>query len=78
MLCEDENGIGCTQKVFCFNLESLMTQDNCRDWPAPHIVAGNGAVVYICDEGLGSYEYKYKLKQCGYKYEKRNIKCCAE
>lgn len=66
---------GCQQRKQCYILGNYMTMDNCESWPVGRY--GNSHVV-TCDVGAGGIKYKYKLKQCAYKYSKRTVKCCQK
>ena len=67
---------GCKQRTRCYILHGYNTMENCTSWPY-HPTVGNSSV-FTCEVGAGGTKFKFNLKQCGFKYHKRTVTCCAK
>ena len=65
---------GCKKEAKCYKLGSFLSEENCESWP----VGDTTGSIHTCGIGAGGVKFKYNLKQCGFKYQKRTVTCCGK
>ncbi|MDD6173583.1 MAG: hypothetical protein PUB86_04780 [Elusimicrobia bacterium] len=65
---------GCKKEAKCYKLGGFLSEANCETWP----VGETTGSIHTCGVGAGGVKFKYNLKQCGFKYQKRTVTCCAK
>ena len=85
-LCRDLCGLGnsatnpilegCKERVRCYQAPSFNRE--CGSLTSGNLTTGNGFVILTCEPGDGGQKAKFRLTQCGFKYQKRTVTCCGD
>ena len=75
-LCKALCGVSVDDNKGCSSLKRCYLSDGYNS-TCHGVGVHYGFIIYTCDVGAGGWKYFYDLYQCGFKYEKRTVSCCA-
>ena len=71
----DDSNEGCKTRTRCYQAPSM--NGDCGNLTSGSLTTGNGFVIHTCEPGDGGRRARFKLTECGFKYQKRTVTCCG-